>query len=278
MKKLIALCALTAVLFSCQKEISHEDPNSNPGTGGGTGGGGSTTGTKLTRIGIKDGSDSITLDYTYTSTNKISSVKASGTENGQTAYISLSYTRNSANVITEAVVKSTDLDQYGATAKTKYTLESSSSSKYKYSVTNATVGPMSVPVDSTVYSYDASNRLASKVYYINTGSALEIESKEEYTYTGSNVTTIKYYSYGATGQPVLDDTETYTYDSKVNPLQFTADAPAMSLAFLYSALATYFSANNATNVSGTNISYIYNSQNKPVSASADGVVYTFYYQ
>ncbi|MGE5518451.1 MAG: hypothetical protein ACM3VS_00905 [Candidatus Dadabacteria bacterium] len=280
MKIFVTLAIILSVLFmSCQKEISYEDPN---GTGGTVT---PTVGTQLIKIGQKSGSDTSTIQYSYNSSNRISGYVITGTSSGQQLNSTIDYVRNSSNVITQQVYKDPSLSQYGLTqVVTNYTYDASAS-QYKYALTQITIMGNTYK-DSIAYNYDASNKLISTIDYENAGSGYAPFSKEEYSYSGSNLGSVKYYSYDdSTSNYLLDETHTFEYDSKVNPLKFVSDAPVLGM-------TTYYSANNVskqtivvTSPSSTqtvSTTYTYNTNNMPITgvltAGTGSAVSTYYYQ
>ncbi|HVK96808.1 MAG TPA: hypothetical protein VM368_03270 [Flavisolibacter sp.] len=270
MKNIVtALSALvTLFLFSCQKEVSTEDPNATPG------GGGSTTSTKLTRVVTKAGSDSITTAFTYNSANRISKITIDGASGGQKVDLRLTYERNAANIITKETYESSSLAQYFIDKIETIHTYDAAASRYRHSVTKVNLGIVIVR-DSVVYTYDGSGKLTSLNEFLDDGSGYEPYAKEEYTYSGSNVATTKFYGFDdQVNNYVLDATETYEYDSKTNPVQFTADAIVLRTAISY---AFFYSANNitkrtevVTSPSATNVTtttYTYNSSNRPATST-----------
>jgi hypothetical protein len=283
MKKIFTLCALAAFLFSCQKEVSNENGGGGPGNDST-----STSGNKLYRQGIKSGSDSLTVDYTYNSNARITNYKMTGTQNGSSYVANLAITRNSWNIITQSTLTSPDLTSAGIDKLVINHQYDDVAATYKYSVWKISYPGLGDYADSTVYTYDASKRLVTAIEYVNDGSGYEPDNKEEYTYSGNNVATVKYSSYDATTSAyTLDGTQTYEYDSKTNPLLFTTDAVPLKMV---SNLATFFSSNNITKVttadstgsSSESISYTYNSNNRPVKATTTSGTTTttirYYYQ
>lgn len=282
MKSIFTLSALMILMASCQKEISDES-----GTDPGGGGGGTGTGTRLYRIGMKSGTDSVTIDYTYNSNARMTDYKLIGTDGGQSVDETIKYVRSSWNVITQEIYKSSSLAQYGLTeVVTNHTYDDVTNT-YKLSLTKLNIPGYGQVSDSVVYTYDATRRLTSLIDYVNDGSGYVPSSKEEYTYSGNNVATVNYYEYDEqSGTYALDMTETYEYDNKANPLLFASEAVVLRS---ISNFATFYSSNNYTKltVSGTSGSgtitrtYTYNSNNHPLTAVSTGATtrnLTYYYQ
>ncbi|MGV3530193.1 MAG: hypothetical protein ACO1OO_14920 [Flavisolibacter sp.] len=284
MKKIFTLSALAVLMFSCQKEVSYEDPNNPPDTGGG----GANDGTKLTRVGMKAGDDSITVKYTYTTNTRISEIDLSGTLGGDAISQNSKYTRNANNIITQEIYKSSDLAALGIPQVVFDHTYDDANNRYAYSkITIAGVGV----VDSIVYSY-SNSRLSSVTHFASTNGTLAPARKEEYTYSGTNVATISYYDYEDQAQDfVLSLSETYEYDSKTNPLLFTSDAVVLANAMsieAYSSLPLFYSSANYTKLTAQDTTgsytfdrtFTYNSNNRPATATVNGgqLVYTYYYE
>jgi hypothetical protein len=287
MKKLLILPILSIVLFACQKEISFEDPNVTPPSGGG---GGNTTGTKLVKLVQKSGSDSAVVNLTYNSANKLTSYSEVQVSGGQTADLSVNLIRNSSNIITQAVITSSQLAPLGIPSITTNFNYDAATSKYKYSILSISILGTTYK-DSTTFTYDVSNRLTTATTYADdgTGSGYLLDSKEEYTYTGSNVASVKASTFNdQTNVFDVDVTESYEYDAKVNPSQFVSDAVVLRILGTY---ASFFSANNITKqttvdaTTGTEVitmAYTYNTSNRPtvgtLTAAAGTATVTYYYQ
>jgi hypothetical protein len=281
MKLFVTLALILSVIFmSCQKEISYEDPN---GTGGGTNT--TTVGTKLIRIGSKSGSDTTTTEYTYNSANRVTGFKVTGTSGGQQVDQSVDFVRNSSNVITQQVYKDVSLSQYGLTSITTNFTYDATASHYKYGLTTISVLGNTYK-DSVVYIYDASNNLTSSIDYEDAGTGYSPYTKDEYTYTGSNLGSMKSSTYNdTTSTYVVDYTSSFEYDTKINPLKFVADAPVLGM-------TTFYSANNVTketavitspsSTQSVTSSYTYNSNNMPsigtLISNSGTAVATYYYQ
>lgn len=258
-KLLIALSAAALILCACQKELSFDDPNSNPGSGGG---GGSAT--KLVTLGVKSGTDSTTTTYVYNG-NYISQYLFSGTVGGQSVNVQQRYTRNANHLITSSSTIADSYLQLGIDSLvTIYTVDNANS-RYIRGVTKLSFQGVDL-ADSVVFNYDGAGKLTSAVDYFDDGTGYAISGKEEYSYTGNNLTTVKSYSDSGNGL-ALDETTTYEYDNKVNPTTYPVDAPVLGM-------EDFYSANNATKSTSvttetppqttiTTVSYTYNSYNQP---------------
>lgn len=282
MKKLVGFIVLVCVLASCQKGISWDDLNTTSGTG---------SGKKLVKLTQKNGSDSAIATYKYNSANSLIEYSAVQVAGGVSGDLDITFARNSSNIITQSSVTSTQLASFGISNIVTNYIYDATNSRYTYSITKVTISGITYR-DSIIYSYDTNNRLVYDIEYADggNGSGYDISAKEEYTYVGNNVVTAKEYSADiATGTFTLDETATLEFDTKINPLHFTADAVPLRVVDLYN---IFYSANNvtketrvATNPTTTTIgtyTYTYNSDNMPATAIvSDGTTtynFTYFYQ
>lgn len=286
MKKFFTLTALAVLMFSCQKEVSYEDPNNPPDTGGG----GANDGTKLTRIGIKFESDSLTINYNYDGSTRLKEVDLAGTLNGAPFTQNSSYTRNAQNIITREIYKSSVIATGGAPQLIFDYNYDNTNNRYAYAkITLPGVGV----VDSIAYNY-TNSRLSSLIHHANSNGSFQQVRKEEYIYSGTNVVSIKYYEYSDQAQDwALSLSENYEYDSNTNPLSFTSDAVVLANTWNlepYSSLPIFFSSNNYQKLTGTDSTgsytfgrqYTYNGNNRPKTAtstySGGQIQYSYYYE
>lgn len=284
MKKLLTAFAIVMLFASCQKEGSFEDPTRTPGSGTN---GGSTNGNRLFRIGSRVGTDSITTDYSYNSANRLVKFSQTGIVNGIFITADVYYVRNAANIITSNVIKSNALSQFGLDSVEAFHDYDPANTRYKHSITRiTTLGE--TETDSVVFVYNAGKLTAAIDYYDDgTGSSYVPYSKEEYAYSGGNLAEIKLsYFNDATNAYELEQTVTYAYDDKTNPVQASADAVVMSMALYYSA-NNYVKSTTVQAGGGSpdvvNVAYTYTSNNQPKTAisSSSGTVTssnTYYYQ
>jgi hypothetical protein len=261
---LIALPPLTIlILISCQKEVEDTIGNSN---------GGSTSGAKLIKTVSKSGSDSTIVNYTYNSSGKIANYAVSGSNSGQAVDLRVRFVRNGSGTIQKRIIKSDDLIGIGIDSIVTNVNYDAVNNRYKNAVTSTSFFGFTFK-DSVVFNFDGTGKVASQIDYSNDGSGgpYEITSKIDYTYLGNNILTQKYYSYDVvTSNYTLDETDTYEYDNKTNPLQFANEA------FILDVVGEdFYSANNYTKVTsvptGNNstiatISYTYNSTGRPLTA------------
>lgn len=128
--------------------------------------------------------------------------------------------------------------------------------------------------------------MVSEIDYTDASFGYEPVTKTEYSYTGSNLLSEKVYSYNATTLGYdPEETYTYMYDSKVNPLQFANEAPVLNMSPFYSAnnitKTTLVAADPADNYAATE-TYIYNSSDRPATSTnvigAETTFTTYYYR
>jgi hypothetical protein len=276
--KLMTLAAFTLILFSCQKESDN-----------GGGGNSNTNEPLLTRMVNTIGSDSTVTLLSYNAAKKLTYYRFDGKDDsGAPVDVQQFLTRNSQNVVTQVVLKSNQLTQVGLDSIVSKLNYNSGTSRYTSRVTSIELFGFSF-MDSLVFNYDASGKITSEIDYAGDAtSGYEIASKTEYTYVGSNLTMIRYYSYDTgTGQYTLEETDTIEYDAKTAPLVMSTEAIAIGV-------PAWFSANNYTKrtiVSSTDptlndvetTTYTYTAKDRPltsISTSQSGQSSTtrYYYQ
>jgi hypothetical protein len=268
-----AFAVLSLGLFSCQKEVKDIFSNVSGGANG----------TRLIKTVEKMAADSVVTVYGYNSSGKIIKADIAGVETGQAYDVSLTYVRNSTGVIQKQILESSDFASVGIDSIVSIVSFDAGSNRYKGSVTDFSL--LGIPLlDSVVFQYDGSGRLVTEIDYNDVGFGYLPSWKKEYAYNGNNLATEKYYNFDLTsGDFVLEDTGSYEYDTKVNPLQFAVDAPVLNLYPFYSAnnvtKFTYVANDPADNFTST-INYTYNSSNRPltdVTTSGSDVSSTSYY-
>jgi len=157
--------------------------------------------------------------------------------------------------------------------------------RYKNGVSVFVLSGLSIR-DSIAFQYNGTGRLASETDYSDVGFGMDPSTKTEYSYSGNNLAGEKLYSYDANSSSFqLDDTYTYEYDSKINPLQFATEGAILNM-------NPFYSANNITKTtlvdSDPAINYVsietytYNSSNRPATSTSvtgsDTSTTTYYYQ
>ena len=278
MRILITLYALTTlILFSCQKEGDFANGNG--------GGGGTSAGTRLVKMVQKTSSDSLVSDFSYNSSGKIIAFKLSGISSGQPVDLRISYVRNSSGIIQKQILKSSELTATGIDSIVTVVIYDVANNRYKGGVSSFTF--IGLPIrDSVVFTYDAAGKLAYEIDYTDIGVGYKPVWKKEYGYGGSNLATEKYYSFDGVSSFDLEETSSYEYDSKINPLQFASEAAVLNMNPFYSTnnitKETYVDATDPTNNFVSTETYVYNSSNRPSSSTnvtgADSYTTTYYYQ
>lgn len=280
MKKLFALyslviLALTALVFTgCQKEIDW---------------GTRATDQLLVKVIAKSGAaDSTVTTYFYNAQRKLIRELVIAQMAGVSTQTELIINRDASGTITSSVQKSPDLAATGIDSLViRYNY---SNGKYTAGIFDLTLMGLSI-TDSTVYTYDANNRIILDQHYLKTGFfplAIPI-LKNDYTYSadGKNVTKQDQAAPSTPGGPLTPvSAQTYTYDAKVNPLILLNEAILLNR-------TNWFNANNVLITQVTNTldptlnlttdnTYRYNTANKPDSlfSTQGGQLTTskFYYQ
>ncbi len=268
MKKNFILPVLLAiVLFSCQKEIDW-----------GTGSGGGTADQMLYRIKSKTGTtDSTQIDYFFDANKRIIRELTNGIGSGQDLNNELTITRNSSGIITKTVQKAAALLAAGIDSVVTMYNYSTATSKYTSSVFQLGIPGFTV-LDSAVFTYDASGKISKDEHYLQiTGLPIPLPptliARNTYTYSadGKNLLGV------ATDAAIPPSTtlspataQTYSVDTKINPLIILNEAVLLGRAGL-------FNANNSTKAVVTNTidptrdfamdyTFKYNSSNKPDSS------------
>lgn len=270
---LTAILALSTIgLFSCQKEVKDIFAPA-----------GGNNGTRLVKTVDKSGSDSTVTVYGYNTAGRIISADFAGVDSGQVFDLSIRYVRNSANIIQQQIVKSSDLSSLGVDSLLTIVKYDQATNRYTNAVSSFIFFGLPL-ADSIVFQYDGSGRLITEIDYTDVGFGYDPSTRKEYTYTGNNLATEKVYQYDfSTSTYSLEDTYTYEYDTKVNPLQFATDAPVLNLFPFYSAnnvLKTTYVASDPTYNFVSTEAYTYNSSNRPVtdiSTTGSAVTTTTYY-
>jgi hypothetical protein len=267
MKKLLFILPLLAVVFfSCQKEIDW-------GLGGST----SPANKLLVKVNSKTGTDSTLLEYFYDANKRLIREKTTGMAAGQNLDNELTINRNSSGIITTTVQKAAALTAAGIdSVVTRYNY-STTTSRYTSSVFDLAIPGIAV-TDSAVYTYDANGRITSDSHYLSIGG-LPIPlppiliARNTYTYSadGKNLLSV------ATDAAIPPATtlspataQTYTVETKVNPLIISNEAILIGRVGLYN-------ANNTSKAVVTNVidptqdftmdyTFKYNSSNKPDSS------------
>lgn len=265
MKNLLTAVLIVSCLtfFSCQKEPKPD------GFNGGGNNNNSSSGL-LSKMVIKNGSDSNVASFTYNSSNKLIGVYSSGVDAGTVIDTRETFTRNAQGIITQIVTKDADLIASGidsVVSKINY-----SGGRYISRVSIIDFFGVFQFKDSAIFTYDGSGNVVTVEDLLDVGTGYEPYVKQQFTYTSKNISAVKTYLYDdAAGKYVEESTETRTYDSKVSPLILGNEAFALNY-------NSWYSANNAIKsvtvsptdptLNGTqDVTYTYNSSNKPVSGT-----------
>jgi hypothetical protein len=265
MKNLLTavLGILCLSLFSCQKEVNPDGFN-----GGGNNNNNSTG--LLSKMVVKSGSDSTVASFTYNSSNKLIAVFQSGSDAGTVIDTRESFIRNSQGIITQIITKNAELLASGidsVISKVSY-----GGGRYTNRVSYIDFFGVFLFKDSAVFTYDGGGNIVTVEDLLDVGAGYEPYIKTEYTYSGKNIATVKTYSYDDTSSKYVEEyVETRTYDTKVSPLILGNEAFALNY-------NSWYSANNAiksVTVSSTDptlngtqdVTYTYNSSNKPISGA-----------
>lgn len=259
MPRLVSFLLLTLFLAACQKEIDWGTGSANQ---------------LLVKIVAKNGTtDSTITVYSYNAQRKLikEQITSTAVGTGGGTQVEFIINRDASGVITSSVQKSPDLILTGI---------DSIVTRYNYSNSKYTAGIFSLNVmgfaftDSAVYTYDVNNRIISDQHYLKTSLfplAIPI-LKNVYTYSadGTNLMKQEQSAPSTPGGPLSPvSNQTYTYDTKVNPLILLNEAIILNR-------ADWFNANNVlTNQFASTASptqnftidntYRYNAANKPDS-------------
>jgi YD repeat-containing protein len=229
--KLMSLCALTALLFSCQKEISIDTSTTggsntgggNGGSGNGGSGGGSTSGSLLIKsVGI-NGNDSSVTTYTYDAQGRVSTMINDDTQTGSTIHSYKKYEYDNAGRV--AKITQTDV-QFGSSNDTAINIihyPNATAMEMDYAVNTLTMNFMGLPlttVDSSLFTY-SNGKISSVSTYMNnslTGTGYYLSSKNDFVYDATGrVATLKLYGSNTPGAPLSSmGDEQFTYGTSLN--------------------------------------------------------------
>ncbi len=302
MKFIFAICIAGIMISSCQKGVDWgaTTTTGSGGTGGsggsgGSGGGGSTTGTQLyKKVGKTGTTDSTVFTYGYDANKKLTSYTIKGISSGTVTDQRNTFTRDATGRVT--AIKQITLSTIGTGYDTSYTTvyyTSPTSTNIKYTTNTATHNFGGLPItytDSVPYTY-LLGKVISTTTYIGFFGMYTPSSLYVYGYDANgNVNNVKLYATGiATGTP--DQTRTYTYDTKVSPLQLGGgEAIALLLEESYGVNNVNTTSMTNTAVASANFTgtytYVYRTDNQPLSASGTVIqggatttaTATYYYQ
>ena len=266
MKRLLFfLSVIGMVLISFQKEIDW-------GTNGGT-----TVAGELYKINSHTGTDSTVIEYFFDAAKRVVQEKTTGVSAGQSLNNSLTISRNASGVISKTVQKADALVAAGIDSiVTRYNY-STVNSKYTSSVFDLAIPGFAV-TDSAVYTYDAGGKIISDAHYLSIGGlpiplppVLVLKNNYTYSASGSNLEKLQRDASTTPGGPLSPvSSQTYTFDSKINPLIILNEGILLARTGLFNAnnplktvvTNTVSPANDFT----TDYIYKYNSLGKPDSS------------
>jgi hypothetical protein len=260
----LSLLFVPILFTACKKEKTVD-----PGNGGGT------PTTLLDKQVTKFGSDSSVVTYGYDSQKRLISLKTKGVESG-TAYESeIKLPRNAQGIIQKYVDKSADYVPIFGTDSLFYNLRyDAAASRYTAKVLTLPFGIVTLR-DSVAYTYNATGKVIQQESFFDQGQGggYAQYAKTEYTYdAANNVSMAKTSEYDdANRRYVLLYTFQYEYDSKTSALAmgneaFIIDQPSLSSTHNVTKI-TFDDSDPIGEDDMSVITYVYNSGNKPVSAS-----------
>ncbi len=287
---------LISAITSCQKEIVLNNPAAD--TTGGSVVPPGTNGELVIKVYGKapSGADSNVSYYTYNSMKKVVSRHIMINAYGQSTDTWDWYERNAAGLI----VRSKQYQVNSAsplpsdTSVTNHYYSSGSSPMLLSSVSSASFFGISI-TDSVAYSYNSAGRpIKSEQFQSGFLSPTpDLSSRAVYSYNAaSNPSKLEEYSI-ASGVATLASTQTYTYDTKTEPLHYSeaesliiGELPAAKNNALSFVLTTTQSGGTNANISQV---YTYNSAGKPATTVTTTVLtgplaqttvtkFTVYYQ
>lgn len=198
---------------------------------------------------------------------------SNGVDGGMPFDLRQTFIRNSQGIITQIITKSSDFSQIGVDSAIARVNYNSASGRYTSRITGYSFLGLTIK-DSVVFLYDANGKVITEEQFIDQGfgSGYEKMTKNEYTYTGNNIATIKSSTYDmSTSSYDVQYTQTLTYDTKASPLILGNEAFAIGSPNWYSTNNTIKSVivvpNNPSANEIQDITYVYNSFNKPASAT-----------
>ena len=267
MKKVLAALSFLAliVFVSCQKEIDWGLKS------------GGTVNQTLYRIKSTTGTDTTQIDYTYDGSKRIIREKTTGVAAGQNLDNDLVINRNASGIIVTTVQKAAVLIAAGIDSVVTRFNYNNGTSKYTSSVFDLNIPGLSV-TDSAVYTYDGSGRITTDSHYLTIGGlpiplppVLSLKNNYTYSAPGSNLTVLSQDAAIMPGDPLSPvSLQSFTYDSKTNPLIITNEGVLLARTGLYN-------ANNVLKASVANVidptqdftmdyTYKYNNFSKPDSS------------
>jgi len=264
MKKLTGLLIVAvSLLAACQKEIDW-----------GIGGGGAVADKLLVKVSSKTGTDSTIITYAYNTAKQLIRETTIGISGTTSLDNDLKIYRNSAGIIERTVQVSTALITNGVDSLVIRYNYNAALMRYSSSVFNVTVMGTNV-TDSVVYVYDASGKITSDEHYLKASilplPVLSLRNQYTYSSDGLNLTGAQQFASTTPGGPLsLQASQSYTYDSKKNPLIIKQEAILLTRPGLFNAQNTLSTlvTNTSDPTSDFAMDYVYryNLSGKPDSS------------
>lgn len=263
MNKILAAAVLGLLLLAaCQKEIDW-------GTG--------ATPDRLYRIHSQTGTDTSQTDYSYDANGRLIRIKTAGMSGGQDLSNDLTISRDASGIILSTTQKAAALLMAGIDSIFIRYYYNSTSSRYTSSVFNLNIPGFNVK-DSTLYSYDAAGRISKDEHYLQVSGLpiplppiLALRNTYYYSSSGANLDSVLRETAANPGDPLTPTaSQSFTYDTKVNPLILTKEAVLLNQVGLFSANNPSQSRTRTFTGPGadivTDFTYRYNAINKPDSS------------
>jgi YD repeat-containing protein len=257
----MVLIGLAAISFvSCQKELSFESTNGTPPP---PGPGPDPLGDLLVRSVTNYSTvDSVVTTYNYDAATRLIGITNSGNLSGTVVDTKQTINRDGSGNITQMIW----IDPQVGTLTTDV-LYDAANNRYSHAIVRASVGGFNY-VDSTIFLYDGAGRISfAEDYELDPQGNYSLIFKNEYTYTGSGIDSVKFYQPDpTTGVVTYLSANVYGYDISVNPLVLSnGDAIVVGKPELYSP-----NNNNSLQSNGNTLTTIFvlNSKNKPVTSTS----------
>lgn len=233
----MSLCALIALLFSCQKEISIDtsttggsNSGGNGGSGNGGSGGGSTSGSLLIKSVGRTATDSSVTVYTYDAQNRMSTMTIDDNSMGSPVRTWKKFEYDNVGRVAK-ITQASVLQGMPDTAINIIHYPSATATEMDYTVNTQTMNMMGLTmttVDSSVFTYTA-GKLTSILSYMDNslaGTGYYQSSKYDFLYDASGkVSTLKLYGSSNPGGPLSSmGDEQFTYGTAMNAIWLPTNA------------------------------------------------------
>lgn len=272
LKWTVIFCALIVGLSACTKEKSIE---------------GGVRETLLVKTVAKLGTDSLVNAYGYDGNDRLTTYSTNIHVQGNVLLSLAIFKRSDDGIVQKATLASNQSSDTSV-----YTVNySTADARYTSAIATHIISGQPVK-DSIAFTYDAAGNITQKEEFFDAGfSAGYVEGfKTTYTYDGDgNVIKATEYKFDVTTATYNQYSETtYEYDTKVNPLKLSIEAYLLDrpdMASVNNVTKTTTTSTSDPSLDETiNITYTYNNDNKPDTAS---ILYnsisvpftsTYYYQ